>query len=236
MPRQAKSKEEIEFVFGFKQVLGVAILVAFVFGGGFFWGLETGHKRALQGQSSLLAFLERAANPEPQPVEIPDVLLNPVQGDRASSTDGANAPNRPASAPSESQPEADQPTESRPSGRVKPEPGIKAKAESPEPSEPAPEAAPVSRPEAAAPARESQRPKPSSRDRLHYQVAALRVRTNAKALVDLLRSEGFKARIAPASDDGLFRVYVGPFRSDTDAATARDRLTKDGFKPMVRNL
>lgn len=235
MPKKAKSEGEIEFVFGFVQVLGGAVLVAFVFGGGFFWGFETGHKRALQGQSSLLAFLERAGDPEPQPVKIPDVLLDPIQGDRTSSTDGANEPNRPVSALSGSLPEADQPTESRPTGRVKPEPGIKAKAEPPEPEQ-EPDAAPVSRPEAAAPAKESQPPKPSSKDSLHYQVAALSVRTNAKALVDWLRSEGFNARIAPASEDGLFRVYVGPFRSDTDAATARDRLTKDGFELMVRNL
>ncbi len=234
MPRQAKSKEEIEFVFGFKQVLGGAIMLAFVFGGGYFWGLEAGHKRALQGQPSLLAFLERGGTPQPEPVEIPEVLLNPIEGDPATSEDRDTSPSRSVPAASELQPEADQPSQSATRERVKPEPGIKAKANASEPAEPG--SAPVSVPETAEPARESQPPKPSSKNRLHYQIAALKVRTNAKALVDWLRSEGFKARIAPASDDGLFRVYVGPFRTDTDAASARDRLTKDGFTLMARNL
>ena len=181
----------------------------------------------------MVAFLERGGIPEPEPVEIPDVLLNPIEGERAAPSDRDTAPSPPDSAAPDPGPEADEPTESRPKERVKPEPGIKAKAE---PTALEPEAAPVPAPEAAALARETQRPKPSSRDGLHYQVAALKVRTNAKALVDWLRSEGFKARIAPASEDGLFRVYVGPFRTDTDAESARDRLTKDGFQLMVRNL
>ena len=234
MPRKANAKNEIEFVFGFKQVLGIAVLVAFVFGGGYFWGFETGHARALQGQPSLVAFLEPGGNPEPEPVQIPDVLLNPIEGERAASSNRNTAPGPPDSEPPDPRSEAGEPTERLRKERVKPEPGIKAKA--PEPAAPDSEAAPIPAPEAAAPAEERQRPKPSSRDRLHYQVAALKVRTNAKTLVDWLRSEGFKARIAPANEDGLFRVYVGPFRTDSDAESARDRLTKDGFKLMARNL
>ena len=236
MPRKAKSKDEIEFVFGFKQVLGTAILVAIVFGGAYFWGFETGHKRALTGQPSLLAFLESGGDPTSEPVAIPDVLLNPIEGIPAKSANPDTAPSRPVQVTSASQPQTDHASDNQPKERVKPEPGIKARTEEPEASPPEAETLPIPVPSARPSDSEPATPQPSSKNKLHYQVAALKVRTNAKTLVDWLRSEGFKARIEPASEDGLFRVYVGPFRSDTAAASAKDRLTKDGFKLMARNL
>jgi cell division septation protein DedD len=71
---------------------------------------------------------------------------------------------------------------------------------------------------------------------LHYQVAALNSRKNAKGLVDWLRAQGFPGHIRPAGDDGLYRVVVGPFPNDREAESAKVRLAQDGFAVMVRKL
>ena len=231
MPRKAKPKGEIEVLFGIKQVLTVGITLAILLGGAYFWGFETGHERALAGEPSLLAFLERSAAPRADSVRIPDILLEPVE----------DAPRRPSPPPAEPEPSArgaESPESGTPepakvaSDRVKPQPGIKSRRS--EPSSDAPRQAPSSNPSSAQ-APERSPAKADSGGKLHYQVAALSMRQNAKSLVDWLRSEGFQAQILPARD-GLFRVYVGPFRNDNDAASAKDRLSKDGFEPMARRL
>lgn len=221
-----KGAEELEFVFGFKQVVGLALLTALVLSGTFFWGFAAGHKRALRGEPGPFAFLEKEADPHSAPVPIPDILLKQVDDSPA-----ARSPADAAEANPPSQPSGTPPAPGRApvaEDRVKPNPG----APSPETaSTPAvPQAAPAPTAPAAKP------PAAKSKRRIHYQVAALKVRDNAKQLVDWLRSEGFPASIQPANDQGLFRVVVGPFRSDADAATARARLSKDGFKPMPRAL
>ena len=67
-------------------------------------------------------------------------------------------------------------------------------------------------------------------------MAALKSRQNAKSLVDRLRTQGWPARIQPEGADGLFRVYVGPFRTSDDAEAARTRLARDGFQLMARRF
>lgn len=223
---KGKGPEEIEVVFGFKQVLGLALLTALILSGTFFWGFSAGHKRALRGEPGPFAFLEREADPHSAPVPIPDILLKQVDDSPA-----ARSPGDEAESDSPSQPSGTPPAPGRApvaDDRVKPSPGAPGPetASAPEAPRAAPTpTAPVAKPPAVKPKR-----------RIHYQVAALKVRENAKQLVDWLRSEGFPASIQPANDQGLFRVVVGPFRSDADAATARARLAKDGFKPMPRAL
>ena len=227
-----KSKDEIEVIFGFKQVLGLALLTAVVLSGTFFWGFAAGHRRALRGEPSPLAFLDKGADPHDAPVDIPDVLLKQV--DEAPSSDSSadaaesSAPNQTSGTP---------PAPGRTpvaQERVKPSPGTApnpAARQAVVPKSATPKAA-TKPPEAAKP--------PAARSapgrKIHYQVAALRVRKNAKQLVDWLRSEGFPAMIQPASDGGLYRVLVGPFRNEAEAASARNRLGEDGFKPMPRSL
>lgn len=223
---KGKGAEEIEFVFGFKQVFGLALLTAVILSGTFFWGFSAGHKRALRGEPGPFAFLEQEADPHSAPVPIPDILLKQVDDSPATRSPAVGAEANPPSQPSGTPPApgrapvADE--------RVKPSPGAPGRetASAPEVPRAAPTpAAPVANPPDGKPKR-----------RIHYQVAALKVRDNAKQLVDWLRSEGFPASIQPANDQGLFRVVVGPFRSDADAATARARLAKDGFEPMPRAL
>lgn len=236
MPRKAKSKDEIEVVFGLKQVLGLAILVALVLGGTYFWGFETGHKRALLGQPSLLAFLASGARIPPETVAIPDVLLEPIEESGRILEEPARPSSEPVSTATETESATGRPAASQLKERVKPKPSVQAKPEGPEAVAPKPEAVPVPDPNVPAPAKKRERPTSDSNGRLHYQIAALSERTNAKQLVDWLRIEGFQAKIQPANDDGLFRVYVGPFRNDADAVSAKDRLTKGGFTLMARKF
>ena len=241
MPKK-KAKDEIEVPFGFKQALALLVFAAVASGGVFLWGYETGHKRALRGEASLFAFLERSARLHEEPVEIPEVLMTPPGGSASGAAESARVRGKPAAPPSTTS----KPTNVVDSGsatRVKPRPAVetakKKPTATPSPAVAAPVAArPAPAPVAhapAAPAPASAPRQPASKP-VHFQVAALGVRGNAKALADWLRKEGFQTRIQPAASDGLFRVYVGPFSSNIAAANARARLAADGFKPMVRNF
>ena len=231
-----KAKDEIEVAFGLKQVLMLLVFSGVVVGGAYFWGYETGHRRALRGEPSLLSFLEKTADPYTEPVSIPKVLLEDVDdnaGQVAKPAIKKEAP--PLSGDTVGDSSAPSGSERAEVTRVKPRPAVKR--EPPE-DKPAPVSVSVPRQESA-PAQPVAAPVPAaapSGQGIHYQVAALGVRKNAKALVDWLRSEGFAAQILPANNQGLYRVYVGPFRTDADAASAKDRLTKDGFKPMMRKF
>lgn len=224
MPRE-KARDEIELSFGFKQACLLLLLTGLVLGTTFFWGLEIGHRRASRGQPSVLAFLDRTADPHSEPVAIPSVLLDGSEAGRSGAVSSAARQETPSVPTSSAAPAVTGSAASRMDGagssaRVKPRPAVMPAADSP-PLRPDPGPVPTAAP---------------SRKALHYQVAALGVRTNAKALVDWLRREGFPAQIQPARDDGLFRVYVGPFRSDSDAASAKAKLAKNGFHPLVREF
>ena len=227
MPRGAR--DEIEVVFGFKQVFGLALVAAVVLAGVFFWGFETGHKRAARGEPSLLAFLEKSADRYDGPVAIPDVLLEPLETLSDSREGPAAVQPSPAASPSET-----------PKPRVKPNPRVKTKARvpsNPDVSGPAPaKRSPSNRTARQQDSPQAIRAQVPAAARLHYQVAALSVSKNAKALVDWLRNEGFPAGIRPISGDGLHRVFVGPFRDLEAAESAKDRLRRDGFTPMVRRF
>lgn len=223
-----KAKDEIELAFGFKQFCLLGLFTGLVLGITFFWGLEIGHKRALRGEPSLLAFLEESADPHDEPVAIPSVLLDQPGGGRFGGASPAAKLGTPAApAPTASEPPRSGRAAPGSITRVKPRPAVKPATATP-PPKPGP---------GPTPAVETPAPRAGSSDRsIHYQVAALGVRKNAKALVDWLRSEGFPARIQPASDDGLFRVFVGPFSNEADAASAKARLAKDGFHPLTRQF
>lgn len=226
-----KAKDEVELAFGLKQFCVLALLTGLVLGGTFFWGYEAGHERALRGEPSLLGFLEKSADPLAEPVAIPKVLLDQFDEDRANAVSPATrrarpSPSKPAAVPTRIEPASASRAGSASNARIKPRPAVMPKAEGP-PDRPPPAAAASPSPVL---------PAASSGDRIHFQVAALGVRKNAKSLVDWLRSEGFPARIQPARSDGLYRVYVGPFRNDADAASAKAQLAKDGFKLMAREF
>ena len=234
MARKSRTKaaDEIEVVFGFKQVLGLILLSVAVLGLAFVGGVEHGHKRALRGDSSLLAFLEKEADAHTEPVAIPEILIEQLEEERAK-----------VKAASEAKESAGSGQQRQRIERVKPTAAVKAR---PAPAQPSAADAPAEEPSADAsgtsaeptiPAREpTSRPKAELGKTLHYQVAALNSPSNAKGLVDWLRAQGFPGHIQPAGDDGLYRVIVGPFRNNREAESAKVRLAQDGFAVMVRKL
>ena len=234
MARKSRTKaaDEIEVVFGFKQVLGLILFSVAALGLAFVIGVEQGHKRALRGDSSLLAFLEQEADAHTEPVAIPDILFEQLDEERAK-----------VKAASEAEQSAGSGQQRQLIERVKPTAAVKAR---PSPDEPLPADAPTEKPpsvdspvadESTTAAREPEpQPKAELGKKLHYQVAALNSRKNAKGLVDWLRAQGLPGHIQPAGDDGLYRVVVGPFPTDREAESAKVRLAQDGFAVMVRKL
>jgi cell division septation protein DedD len=71
------------------------------------------------------------------------------------------------------------------------------------------------------------------------QVAALRTKQDAEALVGILKGRGYPVfLVSPEyakADDNLFRVQVGPFKTRDDAEKVRAKLAQEGFKPFIRH-
>jgi len=71
------------------------------------------------------------------------------------------------------------------------------------------------------------------------QVAALRTKQDADALVNILRGRGYPVfMVTPEyahADDNLFRVQVGPFKTRDDADKVRTKLAQEGFKPFIKH-
>lgn len=228
----AKAADEIEVVFGFKQVFGLIVLSAAVLGLAYISGVEIGHKRALRGETSLLAFLEDEADTHTEPVAIPDILFEQLEEERAKVKAASEAEQ---SAGSRKQGQRIERV--KPAAAVQPRPTAEESSASEAVAEKEPSAAPAPATKPVSPTPEpAVEPEADQSRRLHYQVAALSSRKNAKGLVDWLRAQGFPAYIRPAGDDGLYRVGVGPFPNDSEAESAKVRLAQDGFAVMVRSL
>jgi cell division septation protein DedD len=71
------------------------------------------------------------------------------------------------------------------------------------------------------------------------QVVALRTKSDADALVNILKGRGYPVFLVTPeyahADDNLFRVLVGPFKTREDAEKVRTKLVQDGFKPFIRH-
>jgi len=77
-----------------------------------------------------------------------------------------------------------------------------------------------------------------TRGRVMVQVAATHTEQDAQSLVKTLTAHGYHARLvtpqqAGARDD-LFRVQVGPFGSREEAIPTLHKLSREGFKPFIR--
>ncbi len=71
------------------------------------------------------------------------------------------------------------------------------------------------------------------------QVAALRSKQDAEALVNILKGRGYPVFLVTPeyahANDNLFRVQVGPFKTRDDAEKVRSKLSQEGFKPFIRH-
>ena len=75
-------------------------------------------------------------------------------------------------------------------------------------------------------------PPPASADGLYLQVGAFRGADAAQALVgDLMETVPWPVSVRPA--DPVFRVWVGPFASETDRLRARDTLASQGYPDVI---
>lgn len=103
------------------------------------------------------------------------------------------------------------------------------------------QSAPVASPKvnaATAPAKKATREAVASppRQGIMVQVAALRTQSDAESLLHTLKTHGYPAVVlsGAASRDGLYRVQVGPFPTRDDALRTLHRLSRQGFKPFIR--
>ncbi len=72
---------------------------------------------------------------------------------------------------------------------------------------------------------------PSSEE-MYLQVSAVR-RPDADNMVKVLRERGFPALLGESSKQGLFRVLVGPFKSNGEMGHAKADLKSKGFDSIV---
>lgn len=66
------------------------------------------------------------------------------------------------------------------------------------------------------------------------QIAAVRRKDDANALVKALRKKKYAVFVADNSPDKLFHVQVGPFSDRKEAEAMKTRLVSDGYKPIVK--
>lgn len=69
---------------------------------------------------------------------------------------------------------------------------------------------------------------------IHIQVAAIRVRSDARMMVNKLRSRQYPVTLHDQGGDGWYRVLVGPFPDVAAAKKQQQRLKSDGFDTILR--
>lgn len=67
------------------------------------------------------------------------------------------------------------------------------------------------------------------------QVAAVSKQGDADILATALRKKQYPVFIASATADALYHVLVGPFTTQQDAETMRNRLSADGYNAIVKH-
>jgi DedD protein len=66
------------------------------------------------------------------------------------------------------------------------------------------------------------------------QVAALRHQSDALAMADVLQQKRFPAFVVTPTNDGWYRVQVGPYPDERAADSAKAKLERAGFKAIVK--
>src|SRR5574341_1347006 len=113
------------------------------------------------------------------------------------------------------------------------QPGLTAKDADPKPGTMSPAAAEEARLAAAVgmtPATETVPPATG----YTVQIAAVRRKDDANALVKALHKKDYAVFIADNAPDKLFHVQLGPFADRKEAEAMKARLVADGYKPIVK--
>ena len=201
-----KQQDDIQLVVGSRHLLFLFFSAAVFFSLFFFWGYTIGYGRGERAGPSEAAVLSEAPEPETRKGMLPRSLLED-----------------PPKVEALVEPEA------------KPAAAKAAVAKSAAAKAPA-------KPKAPAPKRAARKPaaKPAAKaaagQRLHLQVAALRLDKDARALASRLRERGYAAAVRRMPGDELFRVVVGPLPSEQAAEAARKKLSNDGFEALPRRF
>lgn len=66
------------------------------------------------------------------------------------------------------------------------------------------------------------------------QVSALTRRNDAENLLNLLKEKDLPVLVTTGTNDTLFHVVVGPYKTDKEAEAVKQALEKDGFRPFIR--
>jgi hypothetical protein len=212
---------EFELILGNRQLISVFVIVVALLGVFFSMGYIVGRNSSLAGASEV-ARADKANSDTHAAQSAPP--------DSSSPSDSSDAP--PASTglgPDDSVPPAAPPSSTHPEKRS---------------------AAPSATPRATAPAQEG-KPKPfPAREAIppperapvagqvavgqYWQVVATS-RPDAEIIAEALGKKGFRAVLAPAPKDGVFRVLVGPLGDAPAQAQTRTNLEAAGFKnPIMR--
>jgi cell division septation protein DedD len=91
-----------------------------------------------------------------------------------------------------------------------------------------------SRTPAPRPAEKTETPTPLVVRDIHLQLAAVRVKEDAEALVETLRKKGYAVQLNSQTRDGWHRVVVGPFPTERAAQDMKAKLEKDGYKSILK--
>ncbi|HET7100331.1 MAG TPA: SPOR domain-containing protein [Terriglobia bacterium] len=158
----------------------------------------------------------------PPPSEIPPTVNPPAQNSDSNAAGVNPASNDSSSSVTEQDLKPTVPTPSQQARQTAPAPPQKAAAAT---DSPAAKSAP-------------EHPEESSARAMMVQVAAVHTERDARALVRKLKSRGFHARLLTPhqarAHDHLYRVQVGPFTSRNQALPALHKLSREGFKPFIK--
>ncbi|HKO20315.1 MAG TPA: SPOR domain-containing protein, partial [Acidobacteriaceae bacterium] len=66
------------------------------------------------------------------------------------------------------------------------------------------------------------------------EVMALSHDSDADAMLEALRRQGYQPTVNRAQQDSLLHIDVGPFPTRSDAEIMRQRLLRDGYDASIR--
>lgn len=213
-------EEEFELVLGNRQLLSLFFLAVVLFAVFFSFGYMVGFGRGQHDRAAVIASTERADEPQPETVRLPDALLEeaPRPPEPRAEVERVSTTAQAASTPP-------QPGRRTPVVTEPPKAAAKPQPVKPEPVKQAP---PKQAPEIRAAASGA-----AVARSIHLQVAAVRIKNDAQLLVDKLKSSGYRAALHDAGD-GWFRIVVGPFSDEAAAKADQKRLSADGLDSLLR--
>jgi cell division septation protein DedD len=202
---------EFELVLGNRQLISVFLIIVILLGVFFSMGYIVGRNSG----PAVTADAGNSAAGKPIVVDHPPPDVSPAPS---------------AAASSEPPPRVD---EGKPSPSPKPTSTHPVEtAETKPPAVAPPPAASVREPKPAEPATRALPTEPGPGE--YWQVVATS-RPDAEIVTEALAKKGFKAILAPAPKEGLYRVLVGPLTGAANMADTRVKLEAAGFKnPMMR--